>query len=130
MAVKENLKKLAIVGALAATASGTVLTGTASAAQEKACSGSYFCNITDGGGTYVGYVDAYRGTRTQGMYGFFEVFAPGEPPRTGVTDRATTKRFPIRKSYGGGLICLRFFEMVAGAARERGAAACTSIPIG
>ncbi|MEQ0565390.1 hypothetical protein ABJI51_40470 [Amycolatopsis sp. NEAU-NG30] len=125
-----NLKRLAAAGVLAATASVTVLAGSASAATEKACSGSYFCNWTYGDGTYVQYLDAYRGSGTKGKYGFFEVFGPNGFKVTGSSGTADSQRFPFRKSFPSGLLCLRFFEVVGGQATERGSAACTSIPIG
>lgn len=129
MSVKASFMRLAVVGSLTVMASTGLMTGTASAATERSCN-TYFCNSTVGTGTYVQYVDAIRQQKLLGKYGFFEVFGPLGFKLTGVTTTANSNRFPIRKSFESGQICLRFFEMVAGQAKEQGTAACTSIPIG
>ncbi|HEY2060318.1 hypothetical protein [Amycolatopsis sp. NBC_01480] len=130
MRVKENLKRLGVVGALAAAASTTVLTGSASADVSKVCSGSYFCNWTTGVTTYVQYVDAMKGTQLDGKYGYFQVFGPNGYLLTGTRTTVNTQRFPIRKSFPlRGLICIRYFEVIAGQSKEWGTPACTTIPI-
>jgi hypothetical protein len=130
MKVPSFTARLVAIGILTAMASAVLLTGTASAATEKACN-DYFCNKTHGNGKYVQYVEPDRKWRKlRGKYGFFEVFGPRGYKKTGPSS-VHSPHIPISRSFPrNSLICLRFFENVDGDWVERGSAARTRIPIG
>jgi hypothetical protein len=121
-------RRLAAISALVVTASTLLFTGSASAASEQRCN-NYFCNKTVGVGNYVQYVDAGRKSALGNKYGFFEVYGRGWK-KTGPSS-THGEQIPISRTVSSGeLVCLRFFENVAGQWIERGAAVCTSAPIG
>lgn len=129
MTATSFMSRLAAIGILTAVVSAVLLTETASAATKTVCN-SYYCNETVGVGNYVQYVNAGRKSPLSGKYGFFEVFGPNGYKKTGPSSTSGAL-IPISRSFpANSLICLRFFENVAGQWIERGSAACTRTPIG